>query len=188
MQALTRLYPAHTFCTDANDKPIGDCFGKIIPVTIYMDRLGSLKFWLKDALNKKRGLSMIENKIRSPHLKLPDPTPNPPNSQYTTPSPQRNRRQQQDNQNHLLPSPSPRNNNGFNPEEVGVNLKDSLGILRFSMNEIVTEHMVRRRYMELARKFHPEKNNPTTSGRNREEATTYFQLINNAQQYLRHIV
>ena len=153
-----------------------------------MDRLGSLKFWLKDALNQKRWLSMIENKIRSPHLKLPDPTPNPPNSQYTTPHPQRNCRQQQDNQNHFPPSPSPRNNNGFNPEGVGVNLKDSLGILGFSMNEIVTEHMVRRRYIELARNFHPDKNNPTTSGRNREEATTYFQLINNAQQYLWHII
>ena len=40
---------------------------------------------------------------------------------------------------------------------VGVNLKDSLGILGFSMNEIVTESQVRRRYMELARKFHPDK-------------------------------
>ena len=76
----------------------------------------------------------------------------------------------------------------YDPEGVGANLKDSLGILGFSMNEIVTESQVRRRYMELARKFHPDKNNPSTSGRNREEATTYFQLINNAQQYLRHIV
>ena len=76
----------------------------------------------------------------------------------------------------------------YDPEGVGVNLKDSLGILGFSMNEIVTENKVRRRYMELARKFHSDKNNPTTSGRNREEATTYFYLINNDQQYLRHIV
>ena len=39
--------------------------------------------------------------------------------------------------------------------------------------------------MELARKYHPDKNNPEESGQNYEEATEYFQLLNNAQRHLR---
>ena len=44
------------------------------------------------------------------------------------------------------------------------------------MNEIVTESQVRRRYMELDRKFHPDKNDPTTSGRNRPTIHPYRDL------------
>ena len=61
-------------------------------------------------------------------------------------------------------------------------------ILRFTLSNNVSERQVRRRYIELARKYHPDKNVPAESGQNKEEATIYFQLINNAQQYLRHIV
>ena len=44
--------------------------GKKIPETIFMDRLGSLTYWFKDALNRKRWAWMIKSKLRSPHLDL----------------------------------------------------------------------------------------------------------------------
>ena len=37
----------------------------------------------------------------------------------------------------------------YDPKEVGVNFKDSIGILGFSLNEIFSERQIRRRYMEL---------------------------------------
>ena len=129
---------------------------------------------------------MIESKLRSPHLDLPDASPpNPPSPPRNTP-PQRSQRQRQQNKN-LPPSP-PRNNAKYNPEGVGTNLRDSLGVLGFNLSNNVSERQVRRRYMDLARKYHPDKNVPAESGRNKEEATIYFQLINNAQQFLRNII
>ena len=151
VNALEHLYPANVYRPDENGDLRKDSKGKKIPVTIHMDSLGSLKFWYKDALNKKRWSWMIESKIRSPHLKIPNPSSNTSNSQHKTPSPRRNNQQQQGNQNHLPPSLPPQNHNEYNPEGVGVNLKDSLGILGFSMNEIVLERQVRRRYMDLVR-------------------------------------
>ena len=71
------------------------------------------------------------------------------------------------------------------PAGIGRNLSDSLAILGFSLEDNVTERHIRRRYMEMARKYHPDKNNPEETGRNHEEATQYFQLLNNAQAYLR---
>jgi len=41
--------------------------------------------------------------------------------------------------------------------------------------------------MEMVRKYHPDKNNPEESGRNHDEAITFFQLLNNAQSYLREV-
>ena len=64
----------------------------------------------------------------------------------------------------------------------------SLGIIGFNLSNNVSERQVRRKYMELARKYHPDKNVPAKSGRDKEEATIYFQLINNSQQYLRNII
>ena len=65
---------------------------------------------------------------------------------------------------------------------VGTNLSDSLGILGFTLSDNVSERQVRRRYIELARKYHPDKNEPAESGRNKNEATIYFQLISNTHQ------
>ena len=189
VKALQLLYPPTKFRTDDEGIPCRDKNGKKIPETIYMDRFGSLQYWLEDAMDKKRWAWMIEIKLRSPHLDLPDPSlPNPPIPPRNTPLPQRSQRQRQRQKNENLP-PSPlRNNAEYNSEGVGTNLRDSLGILGFNLNEIVTERQVRRRYIELARKYHPDKNVPAKSGRNKEEATNYFQLINNAQQYLQNII
>ena len=154
-------------------------------VASQQDRFGSLQYWLKDAMDKKRWAWMIESKLRSPHLDLPDPTPpSPPSPPRNTPPPRRSQRHRQQSEN---PPPSPpRNHAEYDSEGVGTNLRDSLGILGFNLNEILTERQARRRYIELARKYHPDKNVPAESGRNSEQATTYFQLINNAQQYLRN--
>ena len=116
--ALELLYPDNVYRRDENGALCKDSKGKKIPETIHMDRLGSLKYWFKDAMNKKRWSWMIESKLRSPHLNIPDPSPpNPPSPQNNTPPPRRSRRQQQRNHNHLPPSP-PRNNNGFDPAGV----------------------------------------------------------------------
>ena len=42
--------------------------------------------------------------------------------------------------------------------------------------------------MEFARKYHPDKNVLVESGRDKGEATIYFKLINNIQQYLWNII
>ena len=132
---------------------------------------------------------MIESKLRSPHLDLPNPSPtSPPSPLINAPPPQGNQRRRQHQQNkNILPS-SPRSNNEYDPEGVGTNLRDSLGILGFNISDNISERQVRRRYMVLDRKYHPDKNVPTKSGRDKEEATIYFQLINNAHQYLQDML
>ena len=183
------MYPKTKYRTDTHGEPCLNDNGKKIPETIFMDRLGSLTYWFKDALNKKRWAWMIESKLRSPHLDLPEPSPPTSPSPPKKPPPRRSQRNRQRNYEHLPPSPPPPcNTDDYDPEGVGVNLRDSLKILGFNLSDNVSERQVRRRYIELARKYHPDKNVPAESGRNKEEATVYFQLINTAQQYLRHIV
>ena len=65
--ALGLLYPDTVWRKDENGALCKDAKGKNIPETIYMDRLGSLKYWFKDAMDKKRWSWMIESKLRSPH-------------------------------------------------------------------------------------------------------------------------
>jgi len=57
-----------------------------------------------------------------------------------------------------------------------------------TIEDEISERHIRRRYMEMARKFHPDKNNPEETGRNHDEATHFFQLLNNAHTYLREIL
>ena len=103
--ALGLLYPDTVWRRDENGTLYKDAKGKKIPETIHMDRLGSLKYWFKDAMDKKRWSWMIESKLRSPHLNIPDPSPpNPPQPAKKYHPPRRSRRQQQHNHNHLPPS------------------------------------------------------------------------------------
>ena len=39
-------------------------------------------------------------------------------------------------------------------------------------------------YRQLARKYHPDKNNPTMTGLTTAEASDFFKLLNNANEYL----
>jgi hypothetical protein len=59
----------------------------------------------------------------------------------------------------------------------------SLTILGLGLGASETEIKVH--YRQLARKYHPDKNNPATTGLNASEASTFFQLLNNAHEYLK---
>ena len=151
-------------------------------------------------MDKKRWDWLIESRLKSPHIEHNEPAPSPPSPPSSTPPPspprtstsspphrnQRNSRRQ--NTPPPNPPPSPPQNNtsrDYDPDGIGHNLCDSLDILGFSLEDNVTERHIRRRYMQMARKYHPDKNIPEETGRNQEEATRYFQLLNNAQAYLR---
>ena len=47
---------------------------------------------------------------------------------------------------------------------------------------------VRIRYRNLARIYHPDQHDSTRTGMSANEAKAYFQLINNAKEYLREIL
>ena len=146
---------------------------------------------------------MIDSKLRFPHRKIPEPTnttpplrPNAAPPQPPTP-PQRRHNNNREHRRDLPPSPPPNNppsppRNGnsrnYNPEGVGHNMFDSLAILGFTIQYDITERHIRRRYMKMVRKYHPDKNKPEETGRNREDATQFFQLLNNAQAYLQEIL
>ena len=49
VKALQLLYPPTTYRTDEDRKPCRDKNGKKIPEAIYMDRFGSLTYWIQDA-------------------------------------------------------------------------------------------------------------------------------------------
>ena len=59
----------------------------------------------------------------------------------------------------------------------------SLTILGLGLGASETEIKVH--YRQLARKYHPDKNDPTITGLNAAEAPSFFQLLNNAHQYLK---
>jgi hypothetical protein len=40
-------------------------------------------------------------------------------------------------------------------------------------------------YRQLAHKYHPDKNDPTATGLNTTEASDFFKLLNNANEYLK---
>ena len=61
--ALGLLYPDNVWRRDENGALCKDSKGKEIQETIRMDRLGSLKYWFKDAMDKKRWSWMIESKL-----------------------------------------------------------------------------------------------------------------------------
>jgi DnaJ-class molecular chaperone len=59
----------------------------------------------------------------------------------------------------------------------------SLTILGLGLGASETEIKVH--YWQLARKYHPDKNIPATTGLSTSEASTFFQLLNNAHEYLK---
>ena len=67
--------------------------------------------------------------------------------------------------------------------QVGRSMFQSLTILGLGPGASETEIKVH--YRQLARKYHPVKNNPVTTGLNAIEASTFFQHLNNAHEYLK---
>ena len=126
-----------------------------------MDRFGSLKYWINDAMDEKIWTWLIESKQKKPHLKHKEPasTSLPPNnnpSPPSTPLPRRpyqngNRLQQEPPRN---PPQSPPQRTGtesrnYNPDGIGRNLRNSLAILGFTLEDNMTERHISCRYIEM---------------------------------------
>ena len=58
----------------------------------------------------------------------------------------------------------------------------SLQILGLGLG--ASEMEIKVHYRQLARKYHPDKNNPTMTGLTTAEASDFFKLLNNANEYL----
>ena len=58
-----------------------------------------------------------------------------------------------------------------------------LKILGLGLNASKTEIKVH--YRQLARKYHPDKNDYAATGLTTEDATEFFKLLNNANDYLK---
>jgi DnaJ-class molecular chaperone len=48
-----------------------------------------------------------------------------------------------------------------------------------------SETEIKVHYRQLARKYHPDKNDTTITGLSAEEASEFFKLLNNANDYLK---
>ena len=68
-------------------------------------------------------------------------------------------------------------------EQVGRSMFHSLTILGLGLGASETEIKVH--YRQLARKYHPDKNDPAITGLTATEASDFFKLLNNAQAYLK---
>jgi curved DNA-binding protein CbpA len=62
-------------------------------------------------------------------------------------------------------------------------MSHSLTILGLGLGS--SETKIKVHYRQLARKYHPDKNDPAITGLTASEASTFFQLLNNAQEYLK---
>jgi hypothetical protein len=67
--------------------------------------------------------------------------------------------------------------------QVGRSMFQSLTILGLGLEASETE--IRVHYRQLACKYHPDKNDPAITGLSASEASAFFQLLNNAHQYLK---
>ncbi len=91
------------------------------------------------------------------------------------------------------PQSNPPNPAEYNPKrwlndenfciQVGRSMSQSLTILGLGFGASETE--IRVHYRQLARKYHPDKNSPAITGLSASEASTFFQLLNNAHEYLK---
>ncbi len=66
---------------------------------------------------------------------------------------------------------------------VGRSMYHSLKILGLGLGASDTEIKVH--YQQLARKYHPDKNDTTITGLTADEASKFFKLLNNANEYLK---
>jgi hypothetical protein len=67
--------------------------------------------------------------------------------------------------------------------QVGRSMFQSLAILGLELG--ASETKVKVHYRQLARIYHPDKNDTAITGLTTSEASIFFQLLNNAHQYLK---
>jgi hypothetical protein len=164
---------------------------------LHIDDKGSLKLWYVEACNDPFWGNCLERfKRQDPDDKVPPERPAHPecpdeeeHHRYNTrsstqpppPTPPRNQ----------PPSP-PRNpkhdstrddrSRGYDPEGVGHNLRDSLGIFGLGPSAVWME--VRAEFRQFSRIYHPDKHNSTRTKMSNDEAKAFFQLFNNARDFL----
>ena len=187
----------------SNKKSIMQHLRYIIPTT---DRTGSLQSWAFHALDQVHWKTLLK-RLDSPKDPTEDPSnppsPPPPRAtpeQPTPPPPSPTRQRQYDlppsppprrNEHQNVPSPPPRprsrqsaGGSNYNVRGVGFTRRDSLNIM--SLQNEVTEREIKVRYRKLARTYHPDKHNPTSTNMTSTEAEEFFKLINNAYEFLRN--
>ena len=74
----------------------------------------------------------------------------------------------------------------FDPKRVGKTKHDSLRILH--MTNFATEREVKTQYRRLARIYHPDKYDQTSTQMTPRQSEEHFKLINNAYEFLRSIL
>jgi len=62
-------------------------------------------------------------------------------------------------------------------------MSQSLTILGLDFE--ASEAEIKVHYQQLAHKYHPDKNYPAITGLNASKASSFFQLLNNAHEYLK---
>ena len=70
----------------------------------------------------------------------------------------------------------------YDPAKVGHTKRDSLGILNIPMS--ATEREIKLQYRRLAKIYHPDKFDPTTTEISMFKVQEHFKQINNAYEYL----
>jgi curved DNA-binding protein CbpA len=71
---------------------------------------------------------------------------------------------------------------GYNPEGVGHNPEDLLGIFGLGPRAVWMD--VQAEFRQFSQISHPDKHNPTRTNMSNEEAKAFFQLFNNARDFL----
>ena len=118
----------------------------------------------------------------------PSPPPSPPHTRHQThPPPSPTTPPPRTPQTPPPPSPPtthpPETENDYDLNGVGKNVHDSLAIL--GLYTTSTEREIKVRYRSLARIFHPDKYDSTTTTMSKEQAQEHFKHINNADEFLR---
>jgi hypothetical protein len=155
------------------------------------DEWGPIPSW-----HARRAASQARNNNNTPsdneetndhtHESQPPPPQPPPPSPRPGPLPQPHHQpQMRPNAQEQPPPYDPKRwlNDPVFCSMVGRSMSHSLKILGLGLGASETEIKVH--YRQLARKYHPDKNDTTITGLSAEEASEFFKLLNNANDYLK---
>jgi hypothetical protein len=153
-----------------------------------------MKDWIKEASNKNYWTELIDcfiDPTKPPPPRLPEwnsrrysrRNRTPPPSQPPPPPRQQRRNRVPWRQRTEQTNDSERQ---YDPDKIGRCMWDSFRI--FSLGIGASETEIKVQYRALSRIYHPDTHKPGQTGKTSEEATTFFQLINNAYSYLRDLL